>query len=98
MGGTDQVNRLSTYLGLPPPLCTSNHLNRIASICEKGEAFIPRTFAAHTEIQRQVGRYNTELDDLPDIQSHQSLTEMFDGDLDGVKTTYQDVWTPQLDV
>lgn len=90
-------NRLSAFVGLPPHLCTTPQLSRIESICFRADTIIPRNFMAHTEVQRQIGRYTTQLDGMVDNDAQRSLTSLLDRELDNIKLKYYDVWDPKLE-
>lgn len=53
---------------------------------------------AETEIHRQVGRYNTQLDGVTDARAQHSLIQLFDRELDSIKSSFQGAWTAELDI
>jgi hypothetical protein len=63
-----------------------------------GSPSLPRVFVAETEIHRQVGRYNIQLDGLTDARTQHYLIQLFDGELDGIKRSFQNAWTVNLDI
>lgn len=83
---------------MPPHLCTPSDLEEIHSICRDADTILPRAFIAFTEIQRQVGRYTAQLDGIVDNHAQQSLTSFLDRELESIKVSYYDVWSPQLEV
>jgi hypothetical protein len=90
--------RISTFVGLPPYLCTPSQLDEIYSICRDAESILPRAFIAHTEIQRQIGRYTAQLDGIVDNHAQQSLASFLDRELESIKISYSDVWSPELEM
>lgn len=90
------IYRISSFVGLPPHLSTSSQLEQISILCRSPS--LPRTFVAETEIHRQVGRYNTQLDGMTDRKTQHSLIQLFDRDLDSIKASFQDAWTAELGI
>jgi hypothetical protein len=88
--------RLSTFLGLLPHLCSSSQVDQISILCRTPN--LPRSFVAETEIHRQVGRYNTQLEGVTDARTQHSLIQLLDRDLDNVKASFQQQWTAGLDI
>jgi hypothetical protein len=90
------MHRISTFIGLPPHLCNPSQIDQISMLY--GSPSLPRLFVAETEIHRQVGHYNTQLDGLTDARTQHSLVQLFDGELDGTKRSFQNAWTVDLDI
>jgi hypothetical protein len=68
------------------------------SICRDADTILPRSFIACTEIQRQIGRYTAQLDGIIDNHAQQSLTSFLDRELESIKPSYYDVWSPVLEM
>jgi hypothetical protein len=83
---------------VPPHLCTSSQLDEIFSICRDADKILPRAFIAYTEIQRQIGRYTAQLDGMIDNRAQHSLTSFLDRELETIKASYYDVWSPELEM
>ena len=83
---------------MPPHLCTPSQLDEIHQICLDADSLLPRSFLAYTEIQRQIGRYTAQLDGIIDNHAQQSLTSFLDRELESIKTSYYDVWSPELEM
>jgi len=77
-------------------LCTASQIDQISTLCRSPN--LSRVFVAETEIHRQVGQYNTQLDELTDAGTQHSLIRLFDRELDSIKSSFQEVWTPELDI
>ncbi len=90
--------RISSFIGVPPHFCASSQLDQIKSICREAETILPRSFVAHTEILRQVGRYTMQLDGILDNRAQQSLTSLLDRELESLKASYQDIWSPEHEI
>jgi hypothetical protein len=58
---------------------------------------IPRAFSAQVEIQRHVARYISALDMQSDPYSRCSITQLFDRDLDSIKSEFIDDWSGETE-
>ncbi|MCJ1247809.1 hypothetical protein MMC30_005024 [Trapelia coarctata] len=87
---------LTTWLGMPPPICTTSQLETITMLCR--DASIPRAMRARAQIQRQVARYTQSLDEQIDQRTKHSLVKLFEQDLSHLPTDYSDVWSPYLEL
>ena len=54
--------------------------------------------AAQVEIERLVIRFTTTLEIQKDSRTVESLVQLFDHDLDQIRTAFEDVWTEEIDM
>ncbi|KAK5129049.1 hypothetical protein LTR85_000382 [Meristemomyces frigidus] len=93
--------RLSTYLGMPPPISTPHLLNAVKQACSQVSSVLPPSFRALLTIRQVTASFTSHLLDLSDGGSHTAhfgLTQHFDKQLDDVKTDIATCWTPALEV
>ncbi len=90
------VNRLSSFLGFCPQLCLPSQLDQVSKTA-RGIA-VPKDFAAQTEIQLQISRYTANFDGVVEDSTRYSLIQIFEGELNRVKSDYQETWTEELEI
>lgn len=89
------LSRLSTWQGLRPHISSASSLQRLAEFCE-GE--IAGEIVAMTEIQRQVARNTTSLDDLALHGPQVSLVYHFTQEMDAIRRRFANVWSAATEI
>jgi hypothetical protein len=83
-------------MGVPSHLSSAANLEAIATFCSDNR--IPRAFSAQVEIQRQVVRYTTALEDVVDTRTCYCLVQLFDRELENIRTRFHDSWSPLVEI
>ena len=88
---------ISAWLGMPPPLSASSHIEVIAALCK--DSSIPRRYRARADIQKRVVQLTTSLDSPRlDFRTRHSLIKIYEQELDDVQGIYEDVWSDDLEI
>ena len=88
---------ISAWLGMPPPLSASSHIEVIGTLCKDNS--LPRRYRARADIQRRLVQLTTSLDSPRlDFRTRHSLIKIYEQELDDVQATFDDVWTDDLDI
>ncbi|KAI4148687.1 MAG: hypothetical protein LQ340_004995, partial [Diploschistes diacapsis] len=94
--GVLTVHRISSWLGMPPPLGAASHIETITILCK--DSSIPKWYRARAEIHRQTVQLVNSVDSKVDFRTRHSLIRIFEGELDRVKDLYDDVWNDDLEI
>lgn len=90
------TGRLSTYLGLPPPLCMPQQARAIRRSQHLASSILTRADHATIKILDVLCCANTHLDAVEDNASQFSMTQMFEVQLDTISTEFRDDWSEAL--
>ena len=88
--------RISSWLGMPPPLGAASHLETISHLCK--DSSIPKWYRARAEIHRQTVQLVNSVDSKLDFRTRHSLIKIFEQELDRVKDMYDDIWNDDLEM
>jgi hypothetical protein len=89
------VTSLSTWLGLPPFVDATAHMD---SILTKSSGGLPKVLLAQTDIQLYVARFTQALDGATEPAARIAYINMFDRDLERVRGTHHDAWADFIEL
>ena len=88
--------RISSWLGMPPPLGAASHIETITGLCK--DPSIPKWYRARGEIHRQTVLLVNSVDSKLDFRIRHSLIKIYEQELDRVKDMYDDVWNDDIEI
>ncbi|KAK3389577.1 hypothetical protein B0H63DRAFT_463977 [Podospora didyma] len=84
---------LSSFLGLPPFIDATPHMDDILG----NPSGLPKVIVAQTDIQLHVARFTRALDSSMDGAAKVMYINMFERDLDRLRTTFESTWTGNVE-
>lgn len=93
---TASIHSIAIFLGLPAQISSPNQTSTIIQMAQDPQ--IPRHFLIQVEIQRHILAYSTALSGDMDSSTSATLANFFSSELDMLLNTYQDSWSPQLEI
>lgn len=91
------VPRLSTSLGLPPPICSPQHSRSLRRALQLATDILTPEDRAQIKLLDILTSAQVQLDAITDNDSHYSMTEVYELQIDSLRTEFQEHWSWNLE-
>ncbi|KAK3367407.1 hypothetical protein B0T24DRAFT_635799 [Lasiosphaeria ovina] len=85
---------LSTFLGVPPFIDATPHMDAILA----NTSGLPKVIVAQTDIQLHVARFTRALDNAMELAAKVMYINMFERDLDRLRATFESTWSSNVEL